>query len=96
MSHDNVLNPPANAAEQALTFHAPVAAQRAPRPEAGEWSEASVQQLLELPFLDLLHRAQAVHRAQALRAADELPLSGCSESGLENRVRSEADPHGGY
>lgn len=63
MSHDNVLNLPANAAEQALTFHAPVAAQRALRPEAGEWSEASVQQLLELPFLDLLHRAQAVHRA---------------------------------
>ncbi|WP_159911975.1 biotin synthase BioB [Pantoea sp. 18069] len=58
-----VLNPPANAAEHALHFHPPVSVMDTQGAEPVEWTEAAVQQLLDLPFLDLLHRAQTVHRA---------------------------------
>ncbi len=61
MPAHSTLNPSANAAEHALTFHRPVPALPA-MAEAREWTEEAVQQLLDLPFLDLLHRAQTVHR----------------------------------
>ncbi|AVS74660.1 biotin synthase BioB [Paracidovorax cattleyae] len=35
---------------------------RTPAPAAGTWSVQAVQELLDLPFLDLLWRAQSVHR----------------------------------
>ncbi len=50
-----------HAAAQPLHFHAPVAASLLPD-AVTEWTPAAVQRLLDLPFLDLLHRAQAVHR----------------------------------
>ncbi|MET1114186.1 MAG: biotin synthase BioB [Comamonas sp.] len=46
-----------------MHFHPPVCATASPRTEPGAWTEASVQRLLDLPFLDLLHQAQTVHRA---------------------------------
>lgn len=55
------LDPVSHAAAQTLHFHAPVAASLLPDAVA-EWTPAAVQGLLDLPFLDLLHRAQAVHR----------------------------------
>ena len=61
MPAHSTLNPSANAAEHALNFHRPVSALPA-MAEAREWTEEAVQQLLDLPFLDLLHRAQTVHR----------------------------------
>ncbi len=35
----------------------------APQPAPQRWSLEAVQQLLDLPFLDLMHQAQTVHRA---------------------------------
>lgn len=61
MPAHSTLNPSANTAEHALNFHRPVSALPG-NAEAREWTEAAVQQLLDLPFLDLLHRAQTVHR----------------------------------
>lgn len=51
-----------NSSIQPLHFHAPAAPQDVP-PAGMRWTEAAVQALLELPFLELLHQAQAVHRA---------------------------------
>lgn len=62
MPAHSTLNPSANAAEHALNFHRPVPA-LPEKAEAREWTEQAVQQLLDLPFLDLLFRAQTVHRA---------------------------------
>lgn len=48
-------------AEQPLHFHTSVARKSEPsRPAA--WSVEQVQELFDMPFLDLLHRAQTVHR----------------------------------
>ncbi len=35
---------------------------RTPAPAAGTWSVQAVQELLDLPFMELLWRAQSVHR----------------------------------
>ncbi|KGG95997.1 biotin synthase [Comamonas thiooxydans] len=45
---------------QTMHWHAP--AKPAAAPEAQRWPVEAVQSLLDLPFLDLLHRAQSVHR----------------------------------
>ena len=58
----SVSNLPISAAEHALNFHPPLGAISAQRAEIGKWTEEAVQQLLAMPFLDLLHRAQSVHR----------------------------------
>lgn len=50
----------ATLAEQAVTLHRPAAARPAP---AGPWTREAVLALLQRPFMDLLHEAQAVHRA---------------------------------
>ncbi|QNN59277.1 biotin synthase BioB [Diaphorobacter ruginosibacter] len=48
-------------AEQPLHFHTSVVRKSEPsRPAA--WSVEQVQELFDMPFLDLLHRAQTVHR----------------------------------
>ena len=45
---------------QTMHWHAP--AKPVAAPEAQRWPVEAVQSLLDLPFLDLLHRAQSVHR----------------------------------
>jgi biotin synthase len=45
---------------QTMHWHAP--AKPAAAPEAQRWPVEAVQSLLDMPFLDLLHRAQSVHR----------------------------------
>lgn len=45
---------------QTVHWHAP--AKPVAAPEAQRWPVEAVQSLLDLPFLDLLHRAQSVHR----------------------------------
>ena len=50
----------AGCSSQAMHWHAP--AKPAAAAEAQRWPVEAVQQLLDLPFLDLLHRAQSVHR----------------------------------
>ncbi|RDI11434.1 biotin synthase [Comamonas sp. AG1104] len=45
---------------QTMRWHAP--AKPVAAPEAQRWPVEAVQSLLDLPFLDLLHRAQSVHR----------------------------------
>ena len=45
---------------QTMHWHAP--AKPVAAPEAQRWAVEAVQSLLDLPFLDLLHRAQSVHR----------------------------------
>ena len=57
-----VSNLSAPSAEHALNFHPPLSTISTPWAEVGEWTEDSVRQLLEMPFLDLLHWAQSVHR----------------------------------
>jgi len=47
-------------AEQAITLHRPTAARLQP---PGPWTREAVLALLQRPFMDLLHEAQAVHRA---------------------------------
>ena len=34
------------------------------RPPASAWSTDAIMALYELPFMDLMHRAQQTHRAQ--------------------------------
>ena len=51
--------PPEN--EHRLQWQPPAAARKAPAAE--RWSVDAIQQLLDLPFMDLMHRAQTVHRA---------------------------------
>ena len=48
----------ANATSQPLQFHAPASI----APPSAPWTVAAVQALLDLPFMDLLWRAQNVHR----------------------------------
>ncbi len=65
----------------------PLSSLRRPAPAAREtrWAVADIAELFELPFMDLLHRAQQVHRAHF--NANEVQLStllsiktgGCSE-----------------
>ena len=65
----------------------PLSSLRRPAPAAKEtrWAVADIAELFELPFMDLLHRAQQVHRAHF--NANEVQLStllsiktgGCSE-----------------
>ena len=45
---------------QTMHWHAP--AKPVAAPEAQRWPVETVQSLLDMPFLDLLHRAQSVHR----------------------------------
>lgn len=45
--------------EQPITLHRPQAA----APQNGRWSIEAIEALFELPFPELLHRAQTVHRA---------------------------------
>lgn len=45
---------------QTVHWHAP--AKPVAAPEAQRWPVEAVQSLLDMPFLDLLHRAQSVHR----------------------------------
>ncbi|MDL5037039.1 biotin synthase BioB [Comamonas resistens] len=45
---------------QTVHWHAP--AKPAAAPEVQRWPVEAVQSLLDMPFLDLLHRAQSVHR----------------------------------
>ena len=45
---------------QTMHWHAP--AKPAAAPETQRWPVEAVQSLLDMPFLDLLHRAQSVHR----------------------------------
>ena len=45
---------------QTMHWHAP--AKGVAAPEQQPWPVEAVQQLLDMPFLDLLHRAQSVHR----------------------------------
>ena len=47
-------------ATQPMHWHAP--AKGATAPEQQPWPVEAVQQLLDMPFMDLLHRAQTVHR----------------------------------
>jgi biotin synthase len=44
---------------QPITLHRPAK----PAVAAGPWSVQAIQDLLDLPFMELLHRAQTVHRA---------------------------------
>ncbi|MDO9480277.1 MAG: biotin synthase BioB, partial [Hydrogenophaga sp.] len=57
------ITPALAATEQPLHFHAP---RKAPAPpvDAGQqaWPVTEVQALLDLPFPELMHRAQTVHR----------------------------------
>jgi len=46
--------------ERPVTLHRPVAKPAAPSDE--RWPLAEVEALFELPFLELMHRAQTVHR----------------------------------
>jgi len=46
--------------EQPITLHRP---QAAAAPQTERWSPAAIEALFELPFPELLHRAQTVHRA---------------------------------
>ena len=52
---------PTGDAAHAVQWHAPV--RTSPAADAARWSVDAVQQLLELPFNDLLWQAQQVHRA---------------------------------
>ena len=54
MSH----NPPQ--ASQPVQWHSP--AKPVAASDEQRWSVEAIQELLDLPFLDLLHRAQSVHR----------------------------------
>lgn len=47
--------------EHPLTIHRPLAAVARPT-EASPWTLQDVQALFELPFPELLHRAQTIHR----------------------------------
>ena len=59
MSETTTLNPGATAAQaQAMLWHAPAKAATEAAPQ--RWPAEAVQQLLDMPFLDLLHRAQAI------------------------------------
>ena len=61
MSETTTLNPVATAPQaQAMLWHAPAKAATDMAPQ--RWPVEAVQQLLDMPFLDLLHRAQSVHR----------------------------------
>jgi len=60
MPHDSINERCAAAADSAAK--APVAARPAPERRSGAWSAASVLALYELPFNDLVHRAERVHR----------------------------------
>ena len=66
-------------AEHAVTFHRPTATNE------GEWSTDAVAALFDLPFNDLIFRAQAVHRkhfdANAVQRSTLLSIKtgGCSE-----------------
>ncbi|SHF15341.1 biotin synthase [Lampropedia hyalina DSM 16112] len=46
---------------QPLTFHRP-ARKPAPPPKPQAWTIEAIQQLLDMPFMDLLYKAQTVHR----------------------------------
>ncbi|RMX04131.1 biotin synthase BioB [Corticibacter populi] len=81
MPHDETIQP--------LVFHRPVAratadARPAVLPE--RWSVAAVQALLDMPFMDLLYRAQSVHRAHWPKGDVELATllsvktGGCPEN----------------
>jgi biotin synthase len=50
-----------------------VPATAAPAPQTSDWTMAQIERLFELPFLDLLYRAQTVHRER--HAANEVQLS---------------------
>ena len=52
--------PGAACSSQPVQWHA--LAKSLASPETQRWSAEAVQQLLDMPFLDLLHRAQNVHR----------------------------------
>lgn len=68
---------------QSIALHRPVKHAAA---EAGAWSVADVQALLDLPFMELMHRAQTVHR-QHFPAGDielatllSVKTGGCPEN----------------
>ena len=67
----------------------PVTVHRAPKPVAsaqGDWTIEAIQELLDMPFMDLLHRAQTVHRAHFPEGDIELATllsvktGGCPEN----------------
>ena len=62
MSHSEsaTLAPTTTCTTQPMHWHAP--AKGVAAPEQQPWPVEAVQQLLDMPFLDLLHRAQSVHR----------------------------------
>ena len=50
----------AAASTQTMHWHAPAKGNAVPEPQS--WPVEAVQQLLDMPFMDLLHQAQTVHR----------------------------------
>ena len=50
----------AAASAQTMHWHAPAKGNALPEPQ--RWPVEAVQQLLDMPFMDLLHQAQTVHR----------------------------------
>jgi biotin synthase len=67
---------------QPITLHRPAK----PAVAAGPWSVQAIQDLLDLPFMELLHRAQTVHRAHFPEGDIELATllsvktGGCPEN----------------
>ena len=71
---------------QPVHFHSPAPALGNPSDTPTPWSVQAVQQLLELPFMELMHRAHSVHRAHWPEGEIELATllsvktGGCPEN----------------
>lgn len=73
------------AVAQPVRLHRP-AARPVPRAEAPRWTVEAIEQLLDLPFMELMYRAQAVHRQHWPQGEIELATllsvktGGCPEN----------------
>lgn len=72
--------------EQPLTFHRPVKKVIPTAPEQQRWTEQAIQNLLDMPFMDLIFKAQTVHREHWPKGDVELATllsvktGGCPEN----------------
>lgn len=74
------------AVEHAVTLHLPVKKVASPAGDAHAWSIEAIQALLDMPFMDLLYKAQTVHREHWPKGDVELATllsvktGGCPEN----------------